>query len=283
MDDNNDLFAAISSTSNAKHFPKTLSHYTSLDGFLGIIRESRIRASNILFLNDKEEMQYGINVARDVINELVEQEPSAAALKPTGRSPRPNVIPDTYACCFCEEADMLSQWRGYGSASQSVSIQFDGPLLAKVARALQFDLEAVIYGKKRAMELLRETLNDEVTTATIIRSLLKDDGYNVDDYRRSVTLDLSPRFKNDAFAEEREWRIIAKAHVVKQVEYRTRDNVIMPYVNISNPTVGLPITRVTIGPGKDTALTRKSVEKFLSQTQFYSHVKAVESSIPFRT
>ncbi|MGO7837617.1 hypothetical protein ACC727_35360, partial [Rhizobium johnstonii] len=65
--------------------------------------------------------------------------------------------------------------------------------------------------------------------------------------------------------------------------HRTRDNVIMPYVNVGALNTRLPITRVTVGPGKDASLTRKSIEKFLSQRPFYSDVEVAVSSIPFRT
>lgn len=280
MDDNSDLFSAMPEQPKASRFPKSLSHYTSLDGFLSIIQNNTIRASNILFLNDKEEMQYGIDVAKEVVKEIELRSPPPAI---PGRTANPREIPDVYACCFCEETDMLSQWRGYGSASQSVSIQFRLDDLRTLARSHDFDLESVVYGKKHAIDLLRINLAAAEPTAKLFRAILEDPGLDAYDVRRSRILSLAPRFKNDAFAEEREWRIIAKAHVVKQVEYRVRDNVIMPYVNIANKTTGLPISRVTIGPGKDAALTRKSVEKFLSQTQFYNNVEVALSGIPFRT
>ena len=70
MDDNSDLFSAMPQQPKESRFPRTLSHYTGLDGFLSIIQNNTIRASNILFLNDKEEMQYGIDVATEVLKEI---------------------------------------------------------------------------------------------------------------------------------------------------------------------------------------------------------------------
>lgn len=277
MDDNNDLFADLPLT---RPFSSTiLSHYTSLEGFLNIINESQIRASNILFLNDTEEMEYGMKVAKEVLVKLTKTKQPRALTSATS-------IPDVYACCFCEEPDMLSQWRGYGVSGQSVSIQFDADQLSVLARAQEFELSKIIYGKKQAIALLRERLKNAESSATLVRAVLgfsDENAYTPDDARRTAVLDLAPRFKNNAFQEEKEWRIIAKAHVVKQVKYRTRDNVIMPYVNIGSPTTGLPIVRVTVGPGKDAELTRKSVEKFLSQQLFYHDVEVAISNIPFRT
>ncbi|MGR9247039.1 DUF2971 domain-containing protein [Rhizobium leguminosarum] len=283
MEDSNDLFSPLPP---AAKINKTLSHYTSLDGFLNIIRESQIRASNILFLNDTEEMEYGMRVARDVLAEIDQVRPDTPLKRIARALTGMNDIPDVYACCFCEEHDMLSQWRGYGAATQSVSIQFDADQLSAVARAQEFDLHPVTYGKRQAMKVLRARLKGAESTASIVRALMnsKDEtDYTADDARRMAVLDLAPRFKNDAFAEELEWRIIAKAHVVKKVEYRTRDNVIMPYVNVGALNTRLPISRVTVGPGKDASLTRKSIEKFLSQRPFYCDVEVAVSSIPFRT
>lgn len=283
MDESNDLFSGLPAS---KRLDKTLSHYTSLDGFLNIIKESQIRASNILFLNDTEEMKYGIEVAKDVLNEIEQARSDAPIKRASQRLSTPSSIPDVYACCFCEEPDMLSQWRGYGATGQSVSIQFDADQLSAIARAQEFELHPITYGRKQAMKLLRERLAGAESTAAIVRALMntkEEEVYTADDARRNAVLDLAPRFKNDAFSEEQEWRIIAKAHVVKQVEYRTRDNVIMPFVNIGSQHTPLPITRVTVGPGKDGGLTRRSVEKFLSQQPFYHAVPVALSGIPFRT
>lgn len=285
MDDNNDLFGDILGEPQSRS-NKTLSHYTSLDGFLNIIKESQIRASNILFLNDREEMEYGMRVAKDVIAEIMQATGDTPVKRITRALTKSSDIPDVYACCFCEEPDMLSQWRGYGVAGQSVSIQFDADALNQLARGHNMTLSQVIYDKKKAISMLRERLKNADASASIVRSVLgvtDENVYTADDARRTAAIDLAPNFKNDAFMQEQEWRIIARAHVVKQVEYRTRDNVIMPYVNIGYENHPLPITRVTIGPGKDSALTRKSVEKFLSTRGFYSGVEVAVSQIPFRT
>lgn len=277
MEDNNDLFADLPSAKAP--IGKVLSHYTSLDGFLSIVNQNHIRASNILFLNDTEEMEYGMKVAREVLTTLTGTKQSQKLLATQN-------IPDVYACCFCERPDMLSQWRGYGASGQSVSIQFDADQLSALASGQQFELSKVIYGRKQAITLLRKRLSSAESTASIVRSLMgSPDGsdYTADDARRTSILDLAPRFKNDAFEEEKEWRIIVKAHVAKKIDYRVRDNVIIPYVNIGSSDSRLPITRVTVGPGKDSELTRRSIEKFISQNIFYNSVEVATSNIPFRT
>lgn len=281
--EDNDLFASFfpdpKKLPGAKDTPTFLSHYTSLEGFLSIIESHTIRASNISFLNDKEEMEYGLNVAKDVIKEIEK----ATTQTEWPRNPWSRDIPDVYACCFCEQPDMLSQWRGYGASSQSVSIQFSGPELYMLARTYEFDLERVIYGRKRAMELLRERLKFEEGDTVLARILFETKLIDAEEMRYTHAINLAPRFKNEAFSEEHEWRIIAKQQVVKDVKYRVRDNVIMPYVDLSNTGTGLPIERITVGPGKETSLTVKSIEKLLSNSILYKDVKVIPSKIPFRS
>src|SRR5436305_1025961 len=43
--------------------PNTVYHYTTADGFVGIIREMTLRATNFSFLNDPSEVQYGKELA----------------------------------------------------------------------------------------------------------------------------------------------------------------------------------------------------------------------------
>lgn len=280
MDDNNDLFGSIPSSTPEKR-PQTLSHYTSLDGFLNIIKESQLRASNILYLNDRQEMIYGVKIAKEVLDEIIKNKSKRGNIMADYRAPSTTETPDTYACCLCEEPDMLSQWRGYGSATQSVSIQFSFPDLVNLVSHNGVEMRKVIYGRKQVMDSIRERLSnlDEETPFNALVARVLD--LNMDEARRDAIYDLSPQFKNQSFEEEREWRIIVRAKSSKRVEFRVRDNVIMPYVNISADR--LPISRITIGPGKEAELTRKSVENFLRNTAQYRDVKVVISQIPFRT
>jgi hypothetical protein len=41
----------------------------------------------------------------------------------------PAIAADLYLTCFCEEGDLLSQWRGYGGNDGRYCIQFDASRL----------------------------------------------------------------------------------------------------------------------------------------------------------
>lgn len=96
--------------------PRQLYHYTTASGMLGILRSGQLWATNISYLNDYSEVQYGYEVLRE----------AAAELKPAGELSSsffaelftaPTDVSDpseVYVSCFCEEPDILSQWRAYG-------------------------------------------------------------------------------------------------------------------------------------------------------------------------
>jgi hypothetical protein len=55
--------------------PEKLWHYTSIDAFLKIVENKTIRATDMLFMNDREEFMH----AREVVNRMVEETPELDA------------------------------------------------------------------------------------------------------------------------------------------------------------------------------------------------------------
>jgi hypothetical protein len=94
---------------------------------------------------------------------------------------------------------------------------------------------------------------------------------------------LLPRFKNIGFQDEREWRFVVQQETLQdQVCFRSVANVIVPYIKLG-PGEGahLPIRSMRIGPGRDMALTKLSVEAYL-KTKGYPDTKVLISNVPFR-
>jgi hypothetical protein len=272
--DVNDLFANISSKP-----ADTLSHYTSLDGFRSIIEHSELWASNISFLNDRQEMSFGLDVARDFI-ENISNKPENKKYKGRLKFVPSATLPDVYACCFCKEPDMLSQWRGYGSATQSVSIQFDANGLREISEFLKHRIVEIVYGRQNSFSFLQNTLGKKPDLYFEFFEELM--GSDPNEAISDIIYQLAPVFKNEHFREEREWRIVSGVSNNHEVRHRVRDNVIIPYIRL-HATDGLPIVKVTIGPGKDTDLTIRSVESFLKSHKKYQDVVVTKSEIPFRT
>ena len=274
------LFDDMPEIPEPKRGSVVLSHYTDLAGLLSIIENGELWASNILFLNDRREMDYGLEAAKDVLKEVL-QRVESEKIRSSAVTSLLSDIPDVYACCFCEEPDMLSQWRGYGGNKQNVSVQFSQVGLINLAIANGSFLTGVIYGKQKAMELIRNRLQRDEQN---LPSGLERFRENINEDRRQAIYDTAPQIKDPSFQEEREWRIIAGGNAQRKVFYRPRDNVLMPFLKLrAMDGQILPIRRVTVGPGKESALTRKSVEHYLRQKNGYENIEVAVSEIPFRT
>lgn len=285
MSENNEILAGLPGTlhqqqEERKDLPPQLSHYCDLHALQSILMKHQLWGSNIRFLNDKQEMDYGINVAKSVMEEiLVRGYRGTTGPSPTKRRWQMPNIPDVYAVCFCREPDLLSQWRGYGSHSQNVSIQFDALNLAVLGFMRSFLLQKVVYGEDDAIQKLRSELD---AIPNLAQQIIEHKTIDTTAEQRNVILRLSPQFKNEHFREEQEWRLISKGDH-HEVSYRPRDNVLLPYVTIGFPNDGpLPITGITVGPGKDAELTKKSIEHFLKTNTNYRDVRVDVSKIPFR-
>lgn len=261
---------------------RTITHYTSLDGFRSIIANNELWVSNVRFLNDKREMDYGLTAAAKFLEERSKSGSNANLFSQVRQSIARRGIPDAYACCFCEQSDSLGQWRGYTGGGQGVAIEFQAQNLLARCKSANATLQKVIYG----VDETRKELEREIDALFA--------GFDQDQFEdllgdekpiktERLLLSLAPRFKHKSFEDEREWRLIITNPTKKaKIEYRTKDNVIVPYIKL-NMASGLPISKVRIGPGKDMKITLQSVELFLKSFERYQEVPVVESAVPFRT
>lgn len=87
----------------------SLYHYTSREVFWKIIEGESLLARHIQFSNDSEENRIG----QKKMEEAMKSEKNILATS--------DALP--FMICFCEEKDLLSQWRGY--AKEGIAIEFD--------------------------------------------------------------------------------------------------------------------------------------------------------------
>lgn len=267
---------------------KTITHYTSLEGFRSIIADSQVWVSNIRFLNDKREMDYGIREAVKFLEQLEKSTGTDDARKKLFAAAKRRInahgIPDAFACCFCEHGDSLGQWRGYSNGTQGVAIDFQAEDLRRHFLPYGIELAKVVYGQDETRRELQERLEKFISTNEGNKDLFRDLVDQQSEALEDLIISLAPRFKHKSFEDEREWRIIVKTPLqAVTVEYRTRDNVLVPFIKLGSSNLALPIEAVRVGPGKDMDITKQSVEMFLKSTEHYEGVIVEKSNVPFRT
>ena len=145
----------------------------------------------------------------------------------------------SFVVCFCEEGDVLSQWRGYADSGKGGAIGFsleelkeycklyDGIItLAKVKYISREELQSVIADK--AKEVLLNLQNDIGWIAD--KFSMFDDGeeYNILLQTRMLhiikkVLISSLEYKHESFSEEKEWRIFFSEEITKNPQWLFAD------------------------------------------------------------
>jgi hypothetical protein len=279
--------------------PPILYHYTSGSGLIGIVGRLRLWASDVEFLNDAEEVTYGRDtVVHELLRRADELDPSGVGPDTTEGS-RATVLRSTanelsrspdeqqahvYVSCFCEDGDLLSQWRAYGSdAGYAIGFRSDQlanlePAASKTVGApsgpgFEPHLQRVMYGLEEAKSLIDSTLDTVAPEPT---------GHpGVHGWVRYITvaLPLLASVKNDAFAEEREWRLAYVTDVVAGLKFRSGHLGVIPYREFSVPPEA--IQEVVVGPGRFPELRFQGVRQLL-QSNKLTEVQTVGSRVPLR-
>lgn len=229
-----------------REIPGKLWHYTSVQGFHGIVSSRQIFATDVRYLNDSKEFTHAREMASEVVAESPElgtQLPSKADLAKavsiafdTGllRPGRQQV----FVASFSAAEDQLSQWRGYSRGSSGVSIAFElSGLRPPIGNDTLVCFAPCVYSQEEKKELLRRAFSYFVTGAQAYRDGIKK-AFAVYDGPRdpaaivefadktSKEMDLNSRLdaaiarmqadllriaallKDQSFREEQEWRLV---------------------------------------------------------------------------
>jgi len=145
--------------------PKTLYHYTTQRGLLGIIENKEIWASHTQYLNDAREYRHALEMVREELSLMKKQGLSSeqehfidemeGALEGAEGM---NVC----VCSFSEKGDVLSQWRAYVDGGSGFALGFDGGFLRSVTNEMNFWLVPVLYEDQVQRILIRTLLNDVI-------------------------------------------------------------------------------------------------------------------------
>lgn len=210
------------------------------------------------------------------------------------------------SCVFCEEPNLLSQWRTYGQ-SGGYSIGLDKDALGHLhtqSDVFSVELKKVIYQKHHQEKILQGVIDDSVQgfENEKIKGKFKDLTPAAKDYcvrmseflLQRLALNQAVRFKHPAFEEEREWRLIAQPRPIAQpmsqkdqrkaldeVEFRTSRGIPAPYIQLLPKEDVLPITSIRYGPTLEGMRVGHALDILLKK-HGYANVQIEGSEIPVR-
>ena len=290
-----------------------LTHYTSIVGLEAILRTNELWLSNPLFMNDMEEVRFGIHTGARLFLGSSELEVACRnknrfdLLKHSftyyfNKFDSEHVL-DTYVFCLSEHAKddtdgRLSMWRGYGGNGNGAAIVFDtAKIAAREESPLVFAHVHYGTGPERQNWLQRRIAEFGEILA---KSEMPDDKLSIASYYFFERLKLFAIFtKHRGFLEENEWRVVYMrdrdtAHVFDRMfSYWVGPRGVEPKLKLKIEAIpGLPETnltlaeivdRIILGPSLSSPLARNTILKMLeSLGRADLKDRVVSSTIPFR-
>ena len=304
------LWADLRAQPRADQLPR-LAHYTSIVTLERIAQTGEIWFSNPLYMNDVDELRYGMNLGLRALR-------SHAGLREACPPAHYNALLDTFDALYtafddesafdvyvfsCSEHDrrigddgLLSMWRGYGGDGNGVAIVFDlAPLLASESPLLIYQVQYYSYEESEAWvdrklqafaEALRRVGGPIESMRTAAEAL----------FDRIKVFALFT--KHRGFHEEREWRLVylreRDRHGLfrQQLHYAISPRGIEPRLRFTTNAIGGPghgpslqqmVRRIILGPVLATPLALRSVQRMLEIYQPEWAQRVARSSTPYRS
>jgi hypothetical protein len=273
----------------SKSPPPALHHYTTPEGLIGIVTKRELWASEITSLADGSEVSYPVGLIKRVFKNECPDLPCYEKRKFIEGLETYSLGPlSRFIACFCEEEDLLSQWRGYGADGDGFSIGFKSEAL-KTLRV------AVAPCPWRLVRVLYDVADQEGWVKEYIRSARRicderSGPVEPADVWWSAGASLAQwiiAFKNPKFSEESEWRVAneqgalgSKWDPAAKVCYRRAGRRIVRYTALE--LADRPIARVRMGPFFDAGASR-SIQRMLEGNHFGPDIPVVQSDIPLHS
>jgi hypothetical protein len=213
-----------------------LYHYTDAIGLLGIISSNRLWATDASFLNDPSEGQLFpervIGFMREKRGGLTPAEEPIVSQTEDGLNKHRKPI-SAFTISFCDEGDLLSQWRGYGLFGSGYAIGFNPQNITHVQLGTLIEVQYGFEGvQKLSLDLMSIFIDATPKWSALIDRFCEE--------AAQAIRYLSLGFKDAGYSEERETRILTRPYhqpghpfqLLTPLRFRARGAEIVPYVSL---------------------------------------------------
>lgn len=280
--------------------PEILYHYTTQDGLLGILNKRQLWATKIQYLNDTTEFSLTVDIAKEKLASRKDKDDNKNVL------PMLKYITDQLdnisqvnlcATSFCENFDLLSQWRGYSGRGGGVAIGFRSDTLKRLGVMEGGRLGPCIYARDVQANIIECLINNSITN-------FKKAGRHYFDYRGPTEyfqrrlIEFGAFFKDIGFHEEREWRLVTgiKRYPDPAFQFRVGRSMLTPYfeIELCRDSQGVLqreywkdiISSITIGPCPYPGASEQALKGMFIKHGIYdpsaSSLVIRHSKVPFR-
>jgi hypothetical protein len=277
--------------------PDILYHYTDLNGASGIISSKSLYLTKLSYLNDTSELKLGISMFQDYAKKKAEEISNFEKKEFLYSSAHQlNSFEETNICVssFCENGDLLSQWRAYGKPV-GVAIGFSSKHLKRFLDNGLINLWRCVYDQALQIQIILDLIDILLRSYDIIESLNRDKislwhraKKDLIGYFNTTFLRVTPVLKNAHFSEEKEWRLISVPIRSDNINYHALigNNSASQYYSLGFsrfPEDGANlIDNVSIGPAKEQKLVADAIWVFMKEHGFKPN-GIYPSQIPYRS
>lgn len=282
---------------NEEEPPKTLYHYTTGAGLIGIVEKQSLWSTHVAYMNDATEFLYAIKIAISTIQQLKNNS------KEDSYHEFCDILIDflgsdlfseanLFIACFSAASDSLSLWRGYCQGNLRYNIGFDRKKLAKIAthKEAKFELSPCIYDKEKQEKIIHEwayCFLEKLNSSCSKTTSATDHFYNKFSPFIKRFIKFSAYIKHPDFYEEREWRLVGFiADNNENIALRQGQSFLIPYYTIKldfEPSAS-PICEVCVGPTPNPILAENSVRRLLRKMMHKISMPTTvkKTNIPYR-
>jgi hypothetical protein len=273
----------------------------------GIIENRSIWFTDIDSVNDPFELHYGKEIITNILNGYIEKQKDENIVTMLRGiydyliASTNKIIHRPYIACFCENGNLLSQWRGYSGENGGYSLCF------RIQDTTNYLLDASVLNKSEIVFLRKIIYNKEIQE-TLIKNYIdkiiigaKNLFLNINGNVKvvwvgmaslssaNIFLDMMLSFKNPCFQEEKEWRIIkivgsGKSQFTNYLQFNEKKGQLLPFLNIylSNnesqiPT--FPLKSIMHSPLLDSKTTCNFLTQYLQTIRIKSYSIALDKEI----
>jgi len=264
-----------------------LYHYTTLSGLQGILTNRMFWSSHSSSFNDPSELQYGKQLVKEELRKAKNYEDRREITKMLDELLNYVDVYDTilyhnFVTCFCESGNLLSQWRGYaddgGGFSIGVTFSTDTSFFHEIDNLKDTSyliLRKVIYEPAKQKTLISKYIQSLIEASNTALNRFESSTYGIPTtwsveaalQAINIFIELIISFKNPAFQEEAEWRlikVIQASHKPELCHFRDTKSGLIPYLHTyiceKKDVHKFPLHQIRFGPLLDPSQTKSSLE-----------------------
>lgn|GEM_PF-5339743 len=273
---------------------RTLYHYTRQEGFIPMLSERVLRATNVRHFSDYSEIEYAYQLLGDLVSGLESSRPyglERGFLDLLRSRVTSDAFSDSYVICFSTKFDDLNQWRSYASPGLGYCIGFSSADLEALAERYEGRVARCIYSRQD-----QETIVSELLAQSLKNLESYFPHYGPGDINEGLAQArvrafgehfsrIAPVFKNPAFADESEVRLVFDGQRSGlPIRFRSGSTSIVPFIELSLAVAensSVTPASVMIKACSNPAFVAQATRRFL-QYNGYDRELVNASIIPYR-